>query len=130
MAVAAAALTGRPLDFTTFSNVMKATCADRDPVCTLDAVTVTVVGGGDGADVAVVIDVRGSRFLYNMVTFKGAAHAHEAAPTGSCTAAARTGDRRVCAFAPHSVNKKIHGPLAALRASAPSCFFPHVCMLP
>ena len=106
MVAAAAALTGRPLDFTSFANAVKGatngnhTSAGeaRDPVCTLEAVRVAATptaarthrphrpsNGGEGTwevqddnkeekeheqeggAETVVIDIRGSRFLYNMV---------------------------------------------------------------
>jgi tRNA pseudouridine38-40 synthase len=65
---AANQLAGQPLDMTSFANVGKGSASDgmdssaRDPICTIETVCVCRSHFG-----TVEVDIRGSRFLYNMV---------------------------------------------------------------
>jgi tRNA pseudouridine(38-40) synthase len=82
---AASRLVGKPLDFTAFANVGKGAVSDgmeassRDPVCIIDALAVrkapaqtisdTEAPSRDASYSIIEVDIRGSRFLFNMVGF-------------------------------------------------------------
>jgi tRNA pseudouridine(38-40) synthase len=78
---AASMLVGAPHDFTSFANVGKGAVSDgldassRDPVCLVDSITIKeLMSNGDASSTSsapcsmIDVDIRGSRFLFNMVS--------------------------------------------------------------
>lgn len=81
---AASFLVGEPHDFTSFANVGKGAVSDgsdapsRDPVCVVDSIEINVLPLNSSSDAfkspstacsMIDVDIRGSRFLFNMVRF-------------------------------------------------------------